>query len=130
MEQIKGKIAAIVSSSGVVINRGKKDAVIEGMVFLVELVLPTIVDPDDPENKLEGLSFEKGRLQVTTVLESMSYAVILPRGEFTVASLFAGESRPEVADQKVHEKDWIIRVGDRVRSIPESKEKQQTTKRG
>jgi len=67
-ELISGKIAAIESNYGVVINRGSKDGVKKGMTFVIEDPKGRqIVDPDDPNDTLGYLPVEKIKVKVFDV---------------------------------------------------------------
>jgi hypothetical protein len=133
MDLIKGKIAAIVNNNiinnkQIVINRGKNHAVTVDMLFSVRLYLPDIVDPDDKNNKLTGIYYEKGRLRVTQVYENMSFAllqaykVINPEIPTSVVSAYAKiiDKYPDVdSTSLVSSLDWVIKVGDEVIQVKE-----------
>lgn len=120
MDKIKGKVAAIIDSGQMVINRGKSHSVVKDMIFSVHLNLPSIKDPEDSSNILGSLIYEKGRLQIKAVFEKMA-----------VGSLLAGSMHSTVdnpisnllnVDDKyamIKKEDWRIRVGDNISSIDE-----------
>ena len=123
---IKGKIAAIISATTIVINKGSKDGVKENMEFVVRLNLPDIVDPDDESNILTGVFFEKGRITVSKVFENMSFASL--KGKVDSLPNFSSQGffkvlYPEVdANLTIPKSDWKIKVGDEVtESIKEKK---------
>lgn len=68
---IVGKIAALVTER--IINRGKEQGVIEGMIFCVEKELPPIIDPDDHTIALIGAKVTLGLLKVQKVYDNMSF---------------------------------------------------------
>lgn len=130
---IRGKIAAVVSDRAVVINRGKTHGVTSRMKFQINLVLERIQDPDDPQNLLEGISYKKGTITVSQVLDKMSFCSI--EGERHYYDDYAwpedvdndepGEEQhveieyPKVAAPLIKPDDWAIRVGDTVVEVQE-----------
>jgi hypothetical protein len=64
--RIEGKIAAILSPSKVVINRGSNDGVEEGDYFYIYSQLGPFTDPDTKEN-IGSAKQIWGKVQVTTV---------------------------------------------------------------
>lgn len=121
---IKGKIAGVVTRKNVLINRGAQDGVKEGMRFSVNLKIGTIVDPDDPTNVMEELSFKKAKLKVSAVYDRMSYCAIegtLVNPLLNPPNPFTGlfENRyPAIGDEEmVSESDWKMRRGDPVEEI-------------
>lgn len=74
-EQISGKVAAIENNYGVVINRGSKDNVKKGMVFVIEDPKgQEIRDPDNPDDVLGHLPVEKIKVKVFDVQERLCRA--------------------------------------------------------
>jgi hypothetical protein len=73
---LRGKIAAIVSDSTVLINLGSVKGVRPGMRFRALLETPPIPDPDDPGASLGKLVLEIGTVRVQSVLEKMSYCEV------------------------------------------------------
>ena len=131
MEPIKGKIAAIVSQKSIVINKGAKHGVTEGMIFDIKLDLPEIVDPDDENNRLTGIYYKKGRLRVTKIYESMSFTSLIPtrttKTKFPQGLGISGyietvEQYPVVhVDTDISSEDWAIEKGDEVIQVEEEK---------
>jgi len=120
MPPIAGKVAAIVGPRGVIINRGSKDGVEKGMMFKVMLILPDIVDPDDPSNRLAGVGFEKGRIEVNSAFVTMSYAVLLELPNGAAGAGFGDEPGEYPKLERaflIAASDWTIRAGDRVVQI-------------
>ena len=128
---IIGKIAKILSERNVVINRGSKDEVKRGMRFRVRLNVGTITDPDDATSTLGGLSFTKGRINVISVYDRMSYCAIEPNTivESLNKGLGAFMKYPGVdVDEPlvITEKDWRLRKGDEVKEIVPPDEKEES----
>ena len=124
-KKIEGKIASIVTIKHVVINRGTKDGVKEGMRFSVRLNIGTIEDPDDPSNIMEDLSFEKAKIRVTTVYDRMSYCVIrgTPINPFASMLGVGEQAYPPIGDMElISEADWRLRRGDHIEEITEGDE--------
>lgn len=125
--KITGKIAAIIGARSVVINRGRSHSVKTGMIFVVQLELPSITDPDDPSVVLEGLYYEKGRIRVGAVYDKMSFAALLgkPKDPGLQALEELTKTYPNVEPKTVIDPDdWVIQVGDKVIEVeppPESK---------
>src|SRR5436190_24376412 len=78
---IRAKVAAIVTPTSLVINRGEVDGVAKGMKFSVQYALEPITDPDVPTNVLHELTFRKGTIEVTSVYPRMAYCSIQPAGD-------------------------------------------------
>ena len=114
-EPIKGKIARIITKKNVVINRGSRDGVENGMRFIVRLRTGTIIDPDDPANMLGELSFTKANLSVTTVYDGMSYCTIETTGLSLSGLSIIGY--PNVEDPMFDTDDWLLRRGDEIEQI-------------
>lgn len=74
---LTGKIAAIVDETSVVINLGALQGVRTGMRFKANFKTQPITDPDNRENKLDGLSFEIAVLVASSVFERFTYCKIL-----------------------------------------------------
>lgn len=114
-EPIRGKIAQIVTHTNAVINRGSRHGVKKDMRFIVRLHTGTIVDPDDPNNTLDELSFTKARLKVTTVFDGMSYCTIESTGlSFPSLPLV---DHPAVEQPLFSHEDWCLRMGDVIEEI-------------
>ncbi|MGV0774539.1 hypothetical protein [Mycolicibacterium smegmatis] len=74
-EPISGKVAAIENNYSVVINRGSKHEVKNGMIFLIEDPQgQEIPDPDDPNEILGYLPVAKIRVKVFDVQEKFCRA--------------------------------------------------------
>ncbi len=73
---IEGKVAAIVDGFSIVVNVGKLQGVRPGMRFKAIYKTDRIVDPDDPRNVLDGLTFIIGELEATSVLERFTYCKV------------------------------------------------------
>jgi len=126
---LKGKIAAIVSDTSVVINLGSVQGVKPGMRFRAIFETPPIPDPDNPRNSLGNLVIEIGRLQVQSVLEKMSFCELEGTAQpFTVSSVFSLTTVTPKVDQSeerlVPPDSTIIKVGTTVvQLVPEEQEK-------
>jgi hypothetical protein len=117
MPLIKGKVAGVVHDRAIVINRGTADGVCVGMKFTVKLMIPDIVDPDNPENIFPGSYFLKGQVQVTQVYPSMAYCDILPKG-YTPVQLGI-VNYPKVENPLITPEKWAISKNDEVEQIVE-----------
>ena len=118
--KVEGKIVSIVTISNVLINRGTKDGVTEGMLFSVRLSIGRIEDPDDPSNFMEHLSFEKARIRVTTVYDRMSYCAVLGTSVNPLAAVLGKRETvyPPIGDvELISATDWKLRRGDSVKEI-------------
>jgi len=122
---IEGKIAAIINPSNIVVNRGSKDGVTVEMTFSVRLNLPDIIDPDNPENVLKAIFFEKGQLKVSKVFDNMSFCTLIGRTVYEYGSMktLHGIDRHTVypdLDRSllIDPSEWKIKVGDQVIHIP------------
>ena len=73
MIEIKGKIAEIIDTATVVINRGYKDGVEEGMRFIIYEPGNEIEDPDTGES-LGTFEHVKAKVEATNVNEKFSTA--------------------------------------------------------
>ena len=73
MEQIKGKIAAILDQTTMVINRGSLDGVSRGLVFYVYTELGPFTDPDTGED-LGTIPQVWGRVVVSNVANRLCVA--------------------------------------------------------
>ncbi len=132
MEEIKGKIAAILGNNEVVINRGETHGVKVGMVFGIRLSIPDIVDPEDNTNVLTGLYYTKGKIRIETVREKMSFGSILPSKIYAsspIPSAYTyGVERyeyPSIGGHVLINQDsWKIRAGDEIYLIPSEKEQE------
>lgn len=118
-KEITGKIIEFISQTEVVINRGKNSGIEEGMIFGIKLELPKIVDPEDSENTLQGIFYEKGEISISAVFEKMSFARIAPRTVMkstTMPSFSISELVYPGISGKIllNPDDWKIRVGDEV----------------
>ena len=121
-EPIRGKIASIVTKKSVIINRGTQDGVEEGMLFAVQLEIGRVEDPDDPANIMEGLSFPKARIEVTTVYDRMSYCEIKATGYEgggeALSKMFGGKAKyPAVNSLLIADHDWSLSRGDPVSEV-------------
>jgi hypothetical protein len=123
---ISGKVAAIVTKTGLVINKGALDGVSNGTKFVVRLTVGPIVDPDDPSNTMETLHFTKGRVTINSVYPRMSWGTL--EGTTTTSSLFESTllkvqppqtSYPSTIQPLIKPEDWLIKVGDVVLEVPD-----------
>ncbi len=115
---ISGKIAAILTTRIVLINRGREHGVTASMRFQVLLEIPKIQDPENPGEFLPGPWFRKGVLRVTSTGDKVSLCLIEPgSGMRQVDETIGG--LPPVQPPIVTPQDWIIRVGDTVKELPE-----------
>jgi hypothetical protein len=73
---LRGKIAAIVDDSSVVINLGSTQGVKPGMRFQAVFETDAITDPDNPKQVLGRLSFIINTLEAKNVMEKMSYCEV------------------------------------------------------
>jgi hypothetical protein len=123
MKLIVGKIAAIVTDDTVVLNRGSSDGVTQGMEFTVQLDVPKIKDPDNPERTLSGVFYEKARVTVGQTYDNFSFASLTPRRQTfsfgVIQSLYPDTQRPLLSQT-----DWQVRVGDLVRQVVKREEKE------
>jgi hypothetical protein len=72
-DRIKGKIAAILSKTEVVINRGEDDGVTRGAIFYVYSLIGPILDPDTGE-ELGEIPRIWGEIEVSVVEDRFSVA--------------------------------------------------------
>ena len=127
MDIINGKIAAFVNSKQVIINKGSVDGVAVGMSFGIKLVIPDVIDPDDPENVLSGVFYTKGKIKVNQTYDRMSFCSVIPETKYTSIATLGVQSTevyPEIdAPILLDRSDWQIKVGDEVYLIIEKEEK-------
>ena len=125
-KKIEGKIASIITKKNVVINRGARHGVKEGMYFSVDISIGKIEDPDDPTNTLGGLSLEKARIKVTSVYDTMSYCAILGTPGYPLLRGWRELTQveyPSIGDKAMLSEDaWKLRRGDPVQAIIEDDE--------
>ncbi len=136
---IAGKVAKIISSREVIINRGDVDGVAEGMVFAI--LDPGARDVKDPDTgELLGSVYRpKAWVRVTSVQDKISVASTFRRTRTNVGGTFpmdvTGLSRilmpPKYEDRietfKTNEAPWeplnesesFVNVGDPVELVPE-----------
>ena len=115
MARITGKIAAIISETRIVINRGKNQGVYEGMKFVIKLKLPEIKDPDNQFNTLSGIYFEKGNATVVKVFDGMSFADLEGTSSAFNITIGGKIEYPKVSpNMLISTSDWYINVGDEV----------------
>jgi hypothetical protein len=120
MDKITGKVAAIINNSQMAINRGQNHSVEEGMVFSIKLKLPPIKDPDEPQNVLGSLVYEKARIKISAVFDKMAVGNLLPGSmsstiDNPIAAILEGDNKLAM----IKKEDWRIKVGDEVASITE-----------
>ncbi len=137
MARIEGKIAALVTKTTVIINRGSSHGVKNDMLFSIRLPMLEITDPDDPANALSGVSFEKGKLRIQGTFEKMSQATLEPTLKNIIRDIaeLLGEattktSYPPIEGKPMLEDDaWKVKVGDIVWEIqsPENKKESKST---
>jgi hypothetical protein len=119
MKLIIGKIAAVVTDDTVVINRGSADGVTRGMEFTVQLDVPKITDPDNPERTLSGVFYEKARLTVGQIFDNFSFASLSPKAQSFSLGIMKSVY-PDTDHPLVTRSDWQVRVGDVVRQVVKS----------
>jgi hypothetical protein len=99
--QIEGKIAAILSSSKVVINRGSNDGVEQGDYFYIYSQLGPFTDPDTKEN-IGSAKQIWGKVQVKTVERRFCIAETETRfvnpifNSRTLSALFGGTTTEKI----------------------------------
>ena len=127
VEKIRGKVAAIITSTSLVINRGQVHGVKVGMKFGIFYAVGPIRDPDDPENTIESLTFRKGTVSVTRIYDKMCYCSIDPlrvitrMDTFTLSSLSTSQTvYPEVQTPMYTGNEKQIRVGDPAELVEET----------
>ncbi|HUV03383.1 MAG TPA: hypothetical protein VMW67_08140 [Desulfobacteria bacterium] len=121
---IEGKIAKILSEYRVVINRGHKDGVENGMRFVIFDPGEEIRDPDTKE-PLGTLEILKAKVEVINVQEKLSTARTYENEDFStgpfgaLVALERGGLKKLPLDEKTIEKVIIapLAVGNRVRQI-------------
>lgn len=117
---IQGKIAVILDSERIAINRGRLHGVRTGMIFGIRLEIPKISDPDNPGLVLSDNSVfvEKGRMVASDVFDNMTFAKILPKGHrsaLDVSEMFRPQPNfPNVEGAILTHQDWHIRSGDEI----------------
>ena len=117
----KAKVAAIVTSSQIVLNVGASDGVTVGLRY--RIIHPVDVhDPDDKSKKLTTLHYTKATVEVTQVYEGLSIAQPpqQPTLDFTFRkSLGTITTRPELdvdeSEVALPNSALLIRVGDEAR---------------
>lgn len=116
---ISGKIAAVISETRIVINKGTLQGVSESMRFVIKLKIPEIIDPDNMYNKLTGIYFEKGNARIVKVFDSMSFADLEGKNVSNYVMMPSTTVEyPAVSENMLVSKDdWKIRVGDEVEEI-------------
>ena len=93
------------------------------MFFAVQLEIGRVEDPDDPANIMEGLSFPKARIEVTTVYDRMSYCEIKAAagyegGRWPLAETFLGKAKyPTVTSLLIDDHEWSLSTGDPVSEV-------------
>ena len=120
-ELIRGKIAAVVSETSVVINRGGSHGVKGGMKFTIYIEVGPVEDPDDPKNTIQTLRYKKGTIEATSVLEKMSICSIegtwQDYGEDDYDYREGTTVYPGVASPLISRADLVITVGDLVEQV-------------
>lgn len=121
-ELIRGRIAAVVSETSVVINRGGSHGVKEDMKFTIYIEVGPVEDPDDPENTIQKLRYKKGTIAATSVLEKMSICSIegtwQDYGDEDDYDYRGGTTvYPGVASPLISRDDLVIKVGDLVEQM-------------
>jgi hypothetical protein len=129
MAAIHGKIAAVITSRAVVLNRGRVHGVKKGMKFGIYVTVGPIVDPDDEGNILKQLKFRKGTITADFVYERMSYCSIepIPGENSAISSISSGfivgtsptPKFPDVEAPLYGLEAKVIRGGDTVEQIVE-----------
>lgn len=129
-EPIEGKVARVLSSRQLIINRGTEQGVKVGMRFVVlDLRASDVRDPDTNE-PLGSIFFEKIRVEVVQVEPKLALAqtyeiVPPPAGSLLgVAGLFGQPVHyvtfrdPEAATGPFDESKSIVKRGDTIRQLP------------
>lgn len=120
---IRAKVAAVVTPTSVVINRGRNDGVTQGMKFGVYYTFGPITDPDDPSNIIPELTFRKGTITATRTYNRMTFCSLDPvspsRPWMTSLPFSPEPAYPPVERPMYAEEDKTIRVGDTVEQIEE-----------
>ena len=138
VKPIRGKVARVLSSRDVALNRGMVDGVEIGMVFkILSTVAPTVTDPDTGEliGSVE-MEFEKTSVKVTSVQERLSLASTFrtrkvnvggvgirpatklfepPKWETQVETFETNEP-----DEAIFARDTIVKTGDLVVQVLET----------
>ena len=84
---IKGKIAGVITATQLVINRGTRDGVRDGMRLAIYVDVGDIVDPDNPKNVVRRLRYKKGTIKIYSVLEGISVGSIEGSGLFNYGNI-------------------------------------------
>jgi hypothetical protein len=132
--RIRAKVAAIITPTSLVINRGEQHGVRSGMKFAVMYQVGPITDPDNPENRLESLNFRKGIMVVSRLYANMAYCSLEPSRTVPALSItlpnYMQEQLvfPDVENPMFSEIEKKIRVGDLVEQIIEEP-KERTSQR-
>jgi hypothetical protein len=129
---IEGQIARIIDESALIVNRGAKDGVIQGMRFAVFVQVEDVIDPET-QKSLGKWELVKGELLASHVQEGMAICTPVPRpasptadptstlrASMIEASFSAGSGEKLNVDRSQlsgRPAAGPIRVGDRVRSV-------------
>ena len=128
---IEGQVARIIDESALIINRGAKDGVTQGMRFAVFVEVEDVVDPETKKS-LGRWELVKGQILAGHVQEGMAICSAVPKAQaaadptYTLsasmieASLGAGSGDKLNVDRgqlSGRPAAGPIRVGDKVRSV-------------
>lgn len=115
MSILTAKIVAFLTPYQVILNKGTNEGIVVGMKFGIKMIIPDVVDPEDPSNKLSGIFYEKGEVEITWAAPNMSFAKV--HISFTGMMQATADSMAYLGiDGKplIDDKMWKIRVGDEV----------------
>ena len=106
---IRGKVARILNSREVAINRGQSDGVKEGMYF--DILDPTSEDIKDPDTKavLGSLSRPKVRVKVTRVEEKLCVASTYKTHRVNIGGTAQGLAFPTGFAKALLPPQWIVK---------------------
>jgi len=114
MEQIKGKIAAILDRTTVVINRGSLDGVSKGLVFYVYTELGPFDDPDTGED-LGTITKVWGKVVVSDVVDRLciartEYRYTSPLAALLPEAVFGRHVQLQLPVDEAEISGWLARV--------------------
>ncbi|HOX07149.1 MAG TPA: hypothetical protein PK280_12165, partial [Planctomycetota bacterium] len=75
---IEGQVARILDESALIVNRGAKDGVTQGMRFAVLVQVEDVIDPETKKS-LGKWELVKGEILASHVQDSMSICAPVPR---------------------------------------------------
>lgn len=135
MTEIRGSVAKILNSTQIVINRGKKDGVTEGMTFeVLDKSATEIIDPETGKN-IGSIDRPKIQVQVVMLEDKLAIAETFKTrrvnkggsgSSMGLTNLFSPPDYVDVRETfKAEEKAWedlpeeksFVKVGDPVRLV-------------